>query len=72
VVKDTGGRTGIRIEVTWRAKAKDEARRRFLEDVYRPYWELQKPIDDFLRIRFGLTRTLFFEARARLDAFVKK
>jgi len=65
-------REGVTINVTYNDRKKLTARLEELERVYKPYWELRKPIDEFLRIRFGLTRKLFFESRKMLDKIVEK
>lgn len=43
------------------------ARIRYLKSVYEPYWQLQKSIDRFLSVRFGLTRDDLTDLRARMD-----
>ena len=62
---------GVVLSVTCRDVAGVERRVRQLEDVYKPYWLLQEPIDAFLKTRFGLTRKLFFETRDVLQQYVK-
>lgn len=48
------------------------ARIRYLKSVYEPYWNLQKAIDRFLTVRFGLTRDDLLTLRNRLDQFGPK
>ncbi|GEM_PF-4046087 len=45
------------------------AKARYLKSVYEPYWQLQKAIDRFLSVRFGLTRDDLLKLRARMDKF---
>ena len=63
-------RLGVTVEVVHNDRRKHEMRLEELENIYKPYWELQKSIDEFLRIRFGLTRKLFFESRDLLEKLV--
>ncbi len=48
------------------------ARIRYLKSVFEPYWGLQKAIDRFLSVRFGLTREDLLTLRNKLDQFGPK
>ncbi len=66
------GRKGIVIDVKYNDSAAASERMDLLKSIHRPYWELQEMVEGFLKIRFGLTRKLFLEARKTLDDMLEK
>ncbi len=57
----------LRIDVSYSDPRAQQDRLRELQGIYKPYWELQPQVDQFLKLRFGLTAKEFFETRAVLD-----
>jgi len=57
----------LRIDVSYSDARAQRERLKELAGIYRPYWDLQPQVDQFLKIRFGLTARELFETRAVLD-----
>jgi hypothetical protein len=61
---------GVTIEVRFDDRANLPARLVELETIYRPYWELQPLIDEFLRLRYGLNDKALFQNRQTLNTLL--
>ena len=66
------GRQGVLVDITHTDTAALTTRLQLLERIYKPYWELQEPVEHFLKTRFGLTRRLFFETKSVLESMISK
>jgi hypothetical protein len=57
----------LRVDVSYSDARAQRERIKELEGIYKPYWELQPQVDQFLKLRFGLTDKELFDTRAVLD-----
>jgi uncharacterized protein YecE (DUF72 family) len=70
--KRGSGKQGVTVSVSYLDARTDRSRLEELEALYKPYWELQLLVDNFLKTRFGINDKLFFETREVFERMVGK
>jgi hypothetical protein len=66
------GKQGVTVSVHYEDSDAKRKRLDELETLYKPYWELNLLVDNFLKTRYGINQKLFFETRSIFERMVGK
>lgn len=64
------GKQGVTVTVHYEDVEARGRRLDELETLYKPYWELNLLVDNFLKTRYGINQKLFFETRTIFEGMV--
>lgn len=64
------GKQGVTVNVHYEDTDAKRKRLDELESLYKPYWELNLQVDNFLKTRYGINQKLFFETRTIFERMV--
>ena len=64
------GKQGVTVTVHYEDSEARGMRLDELETLYKPYWELNLLVDNFLKTRYGINQKLFFETRTIFERLV--
>jgi hypothetical protein len=66
------GKQGVTVSVHYEDSDAKRQRLDELETLYKPYWELNLLVDNFLKTRYGINQKLFFQTRSIFEQMVGK
>ncbi len=66
------GKKGVTVDVHYEDSDAKSKRLDELGSLYKPYWELNLLVDNFLKTRYGINQKLFFETRTIFERMVGK